>query len=78
MYFDFYTISVILINIGLFLLGFYIGKKNMTHQEPVIVHTEYKQKDKPKNMSKRKQSENIEKEPEPVDITVIKTHNFFN
>ena len=74
MYFDFYTISVILINIGLFLLGFYIGKKNRTHQEPVIAHIE----DKPKSKSKRKQSENIEKEAEPVDITAIKTHNFFN
>ena len=77
MYFDFYTISVILISIGIFLLGFYVGKNNRT-EEPVITHIEDKPKDKPKSKSKRKQSENIEKEPEPVDITAIKTHNFFN
>lgn len=74
MYFDFYTLSVILISIGLFLLGFYIGKKNRTHQEPVITHINNEPKDKPK----KKQSEHVEKEPEPVDITAIKTHNFFN
>ena len=77
MMFDFYTLSVILISIGLFLLGFYIGKKNRI-EEPVITHIEDKPKDKPKSKSKKKQSEYTEKETEPVDITAIKTHNFFN